>query len=57
MGLVPANLGNRQKQLDRAWAAVNRCCTDLDKYQVCKLVNFERVICFCPMSACKSVSS
>eukprot|EP00208_Stichococcus_sp_RCC1054_P004202 CAMPEP_0206137386 /NCGR_PEP_ID=MMETSP1473-20131121/2522_1 /ASSEMBLY_ACC=CAM_ASM_001109 /TAXON_ID=1461547 /ORGANISM="Stichococcus sp, Strain RCC1054" /LENGTH=630 /DNA_ID=CAMNT_0053530445 /DNA_START=352 /DNA_END=2243 /DNA_ORIENTATION=- len=38
MGLVPANLGNRQKQLDRAWAAVNRCCTDLDKYQALMLL-------------------
>lgn len=45
MGLIPANLGNRQKQLDRAWAAVNRCCTDLDKYQVSKLVRLECVSC------------
>ena len=34
MGLVPANLGDRQRQIDRAWAAVGRCSTDLDKYQV-----------------------
>lgn len=34
MGLMPANLGNRQRQIDRAWAAVGRCATDLDKYQV-----------------------
>ena len=32
--LVPPRLGTLQRQVDRAWAALGRCCTNLDKYQV-----------------------
>lgn len=32
--LRPPNLGDLQRQADRCWAAVGRCCSDLDKYQV-----------------------
>lgn len=32
--LAPLNLGDLQRQIDRAWDAVGRCCSDLDKYQV-----------------------
>ncbi len=32
--LRPPNLGVLQRQADRCWAAVGRCCSDLDKYQV-----------------------
>jgi hypothetical protein len=33
-GLLPPRLGTLQRQVDRYWAAVQDCCTDLDKYQV-----------------------
>ena len=33
-GLQPPRLGTLQQQVDRYWAAVQDCCTDLDKYQV-----------------------
>ena len=33
-GLQPPRLGALQRQVDRYWAAVQDCCTDLDKYQV-----------------------
>lgn len=32
-GLRPPRLGDLQRQVDRYWTAVGRCCTDLDKYQ------------------------
>lgn len=34
LGLQPPNIGDLQAQINRAWAAVHTCHTDLDKYQV-----------------------
>jgi hypothetical protein len=33
-GLQPPRLGTLQRRVDRYWAAVQDCCTELDKYQV-----------------------
>lgn len=33
-GLQPPRLGTLQRQVDRYWAAVQGCCSDLDRYQV-----------------------
>lgn len=38
LGLRPANLGDLQAQVQRAWAAVETCPTDLDKYQALMLL-------------------
>ena len=33
-GLLPPRQSTLQLEIDRAWAAISRCCTRLDKYQV-----------------------
>jgi hypothetical protein len=32
-GLLPPRQSTLQLEIDRAWAAISRCCTRLDKYQ------------------------